>query len=496
MARILALAVGLGSFAFYMAFFFFPEVYRRKSDFIWSGLGFLYALTLWFCAGRFTGAVMLGQMAAVPLLLYLGWETLTLRRQLTPAGQQTPVEGEQLKQNGLGALNRLLKRSPAPEVAVPTPETPESEIPVTQEETSPETPIPVGGEETVTESELSVEEFPVSEPEPAELPVSPEPESQPELEVAQGGAESKYEEIEEIEATEKIEGQGAIAPDAPDESTIESEPEPDQFEESSEPVVPPTPVPSSSPTPPQPKSKTLSGLFGFFDSLKSRFQKSKPSEMSSSDAETWTEEEPELSTPMPEASEAVTEEPVAEAPETPEAESVEETIAEAPETPEAESVEEPVAEAPETPEAESVEEPVAEAPEPPEAESAEEPVAEAPETPEPPSPEEAQAPEKQPTEETDAFVAPAEPETVPDEGIPSEELSEPENDEMPPPSGSDLPETVSESSEKTKEEGVESSIEAETESASETHEETEPESTDSQESKPSRSRSSRRKKRR
>lgn len=95
LAYILALAVGLGSCAVYMAAFFFPEVHR-KSDFIWSGVGLFYALILWVCAGRITGAVLLGQMASVALLGWFGWQTLTLRRELTPVVQQTPIPNPEI----------------------------------------------------------------------------------------------------------------------------------------------------------------------------------------------------------------------------------------------------------------------------------------------------------------------------------------------------------------------------------------------------------------
>ncbi|MEG3902107.1 Ycf66 family protein [Microcoleus sp. B4-C5] len=90
LAYILALAVGLGSFSIYMAAFFFPEVHR-KSDFTWSGVGLFYALILWACAGRITGALLLGQMAGVAMLGWFAWETLTLRRQVTPIAEQTPI---------------------------------------------------------------------------------------------------------------------------------------------------------------------------------------------------------------------------------------------------------------------------------------------------------------------------------------------------------------------------------------------------------------------
>jgi Ycf66 protein N-terminus len=88
LSYILATIVGLGSVAFYMAAFLFPEVYR-KGDFIWSGVGFFYALVLWFCAGQIGGAVLLGQTASVALVGWLGWQTLKLRRETTPLAEQT-----------------------------------------------------------------------------------------------------------------------------------------------------------------------------------------------------------------------------------------------------------------------------------------------------------------------------------------------------------------------------------------------------------------------
>lgn len=102
LAYVLALAVGLGSFALYMAAFFFPEVHR-KNDFIWSGVGLFYALVLWVCAGRITGGLLLGQVASVALL---GWsisQTLQLRRQITPAQQQTDLPSAEAVTNTVQA---------------------------------------------------------------------------------------------------------------------------------------------------------------------------------------------------------------------------------------------------------------------------------------------------------------------------------------------------------------------------------------------------------
>lgn len=92
LAYALALAVGLGSFALYLAAFFLPEVHR-KHDFIWSGVGLFYALVLWVCAGRITGGLLLGQIASVALLGWFGSQTLDLRREQTPIAQQTQLPG-------------------------------------------------------------------------------------------------------------------------------------------------------------------------------------------------------------------------------------------------------------------------------------------------------------------------------------------------------------------------------------------------------------------
>lgn len=103
LAYVLALVVGLGSFALYMAAFFFPEVYR-KNDLIWSGIGMFYALVLWVCAGRITGGLLLGETASVALITWLGWQMLLLRRQTAPVEQQTPLPSAEELQAGLSEL--------------------------------------------------------------------------------------------------------------------------------------------------------------------------------------------------------------------------------------------------------------------------------------------------------------------------------------------------------------------------------------------------------
>ncbi len=90
LAHVLAVLLGFSSVIFYIAAFFYPEVHRR-SDIVWSGLGVFYALVLWFCAGQMTITGLLGQVISVVLLLGLGWQTLTVRREKTPIYQQTPI---------------------------------------------------------------------------------------------------------------------------------------------------------------------------------------------------------------------------------------------------------------------------------------------------------------------------------------------------------------------------------------------------------------------
>jgi hypothetical protein len=112
LAYILAVLVGTGSVGLYIAAFFFPEIHR-KHDFIWSGVGFFYALTLWIYARQSMGGIVVGQTASVALVGWFAWQTLKLRRQLVPANQQTPLPDTTKIKQQLG-----LKQT------TPTPKTP------------------------------------------------------------------------------------------------------------------------------------------------------------------------------------------------------------------------------------------------------------------------------------------------------------------------------------------------------------------------------------
>jgi Ycf66 protein N-terminus len=118
LAYILAVLVGTGSVGLYISAFFFPEIHR-KQDFIWSGVGFFYALVLWIYARQETGGILLGQTTSVALLGWLAWQTLTLRRQLVPVSQQTPIPSTTKLKEQLG-----LKKSAAKAVKTSTPAPP------------------------------------------------------------------------------------------------------------------------------------------------------------------------------------------------------------------------------------------------------------------------------------------------------------------------------------------------------------------------------------
>ncbi|MBD1814932.1 hypothetical protein NDA07_09155 [Microcoleus vaginatus DQ-U2] len=292
LAYILALAVGLGSFSIYMAAFFFPEVHR-KSDFTWSGVGLFYALILWACAGRITGALLLGQMAGVAMLGWFAWETLTLRRQVTPVAEQTPIPQSVILPGAAGGLLAGLfpkkqepaakkpkfVRSPKPKTdVVPAPTLDKSEVkleeqpaippiaesiaesliaPTTESAIAPDWTIPESKPPAIAEIPVFSVETPAAEtsPTPAELASSFTPLPLP-LEIS---------EIAVAPSVEPAEAQ----PEPP------QQPEADDFDEEIEwrtavkesqaaaaAAVAPTP-----PTPPKPAKK--SGGFGsLFDNIK------------------------------------------------------------------------------------------------------------------------------------------------------------------------------------------------------------------------------------
>lgn len=277
LAYILALVVGLGSLAIYIAAFFFPEVHR-KSDFIWSGVGLFYALVLWACAGRITGALLLGQTASVALVGWFAWQTLTLRRQVTPASQQTPMPASgpipEVGGGSKGWSGGLFKRSgakkPKPVPSV-TAVTPPAEVAPAPEPEQPQESEP----ETVSEITSPQEASPAPLIPELETPASPAPESSiPEPEPVATPAPTPVMETPMVEI-----GFESLVEAKPSDLEEKSDPE-------SEIATPP-----KTPAAVKPKaSKKSGGIFGFLTNLPKTlgFGKSKASPAPVSAPETPT----------------------------------------------------------------------------------------------------------------------------------------------------------------------------------------------------------------
>jgi Ycf66 protein N-terminus len=75
---LLAFAIALASIGLYAMTFFLPA-FKREQDLIWSGVGLFYALVLWICAGQVRGGLLLGQMASVAIIGWLGWQAFEAR---------------------------------------------------------------------------------------------------------------------------------------------------------------------------------------------------------------------------------------------------------------------------------------------------------------------------------------------------------------------------------------------------------------------------------
>lgn len=172
---ILALVVAVGSLVLYLSAFFFPETHR-KGDIVFSGVGLFYALVLWVCANRFTGAALLGQTASVALLIWLGWQTLTLRRELVPSDRRTGW-GPKTIQQGVGRLISGLMKLPgdlvglfsqskaipvAPPPSVPAAPETLTEIPTGSAEVTVEAADTAGIVEAAIAPELATPEVPTT----------------------------------------------------------------------------------------------------------------------------------------------------------------------------------------------------------------------------------------------------------------------------------------------------------------------------------------------
>jgi hypothetical protein len=87
-------------------------------------VGLFYGLVLWLCAGRFTGGALLGQMAAVVLVLSFAWQTISLRAAIANPEKQAGIKTFSLLDwigGGLGKKKAKVQPTAKPVVEAVTP---------------------------------------------------------------------------------------------------------------------------------------------------------------------------------------------------------------------------------------------------------------------------------------------------------------------------------------------------------------------------------------
>jgi methyl-accepting chemotaxis protein len=89
---LLADVVAIASIGLFVAGAFLLPSIKRESDVIWSGVGLFYALVLFACAGQVRGGLLLGQIAGVALMGWLGWQAFGSRWALVPADERKKVQ--------------------------------------------------------------------------------------------------------------------------------------------------------------------------------------------------------------------------------------------------------------------------------------------------------------------------------------------------------------------------------------------------------------------
>lgn len=130
----LAIALALGSLTLYLSAFFARDTHRQD-DFLWSGVGLFYALILWLCAGQMKGSVLLGQGAAVSLVLVFGWQTIRLRRAIAYPDQPFDLEKYSVIRWFKGRFSGKKAVSPTPQPSPKTETKPQPEVKVEKKET-------------------------------------------------------------------------------------------------------------------------------------------------------------------------------------------------------------------------------------------------------------------------------------------------------------------------------------------------------------------------
>ena len=152
LAYFLATIMAIISLVLFLNAFISPKTHRQD-DFLWSALGLFYALILWICANRFTGAILLGQVAGVAITISFIWENRQLRKVVTAESDSNELlEGFSILNFVGQSLAKISSKKKTPQA-----ESPESVVsPETSEVIDSETPSSEKDKDTVT-SELASE---------------------------------------------------------------------------------------------------------------------------------------------------------------------------------------------------------------------------------------------------------------------------------------------------------------------------------------------------
>ena len=152
LAHVLAIAVGLSSLVLFLTAFSMSDIHQRD-DFLWSGVGLFYALVLWFCASRITGSLLLGQVAAVALVISFNWQTLKLRKAIANPDRGVDADAFSLTELISGFFKGSGESSPQPDIS----QVLEEEKDVDNSTPAIDNPVSVAVEQKTTETPPSDE---------------------------------------------------------------------------------------------------------------------------------------------------------------------------------------------------------------------------------------------------------------------------------------------------------------------------------------------------
>jgi hypothetical protein len=136
LAYFLATIMAIISLLLFLNAFISPKTHRQD-DFLWSGLGLFYALILWICASRFTGAILLGQFAGVAITIAFMWENRQLRKVITAESDSNKVlEGFSVLSFIAQSIAKVSSGKKSPKIPSSKPSTPEKAPEVKESEAS------------------------------------------------------------------------------------------------------------------------------------------------------------------------------------------------------------------------------------------------------------------------------------------------------------------------------------------------------------------------